>query len=519
MPTDETAVPRPTRRDFLKGSLAAGLVAAGAVHAPAATDRPRRGGTITLASTGGGSSDTLDANNCVLNTDYARAYQLYESLMEMDLAGVIKPALAEELTPNADATEWTIRVRRGVEFHNGKELTAEDVIFTLRRIVAKKFQASAVLAYMDVKNLVKVDNYTVRAPMHAPYSVLPSALYGEGQVSIVPVGYDPRKPVGTGPFKFKFFSPGVRSVFTRNERYWRAPEPYVDEVVIDDYPDETSQVNALLSGDATCVDQLTFASIKAIRNQGQKVNVSSGGGWVPFTMRVDKAPFNDVRVRQAMRLIVDRPKMRELVYGGYGLLGNDIFGRIDPAYDRAIPQRHQDIAQAKHLLKASGHDGLTVRLVTGPIQTGATELAQVFKQDAVAAGVTVNIDTVSSAAFYGPNYLSWTFAQDWWGTDPYLRQVGYSMIPGAPYDETHWDKSPYARRYNSLYHEALATVNAARQTELVHEMMEIDWKDGGYIIPTFTAVISGYSSRLHGVVSSETGEPLSQYELRRFWLS
>jgi peptide/nickel transport system substrate-binding protein len=355
--------------------------------------------------------------------------------------------------------------------------------------------------------------------MHTGYAVMPLSLLGDGEMSIVPVGYDPKNPVGTGAFKYESFTPGVTSTFVRNDNYWVSGQPYFDAVVMDDFADETSQVNALLSNDADAADQLSIASVQSLKNGGKTVIIWEGPGWVPFTMRVDQPPFNDVRVRQAMRLIVDRPQMRELVFGGYGLLGNDIFGIDGPDYDTSIPQRTQDIDQAKSLLKAAGHEGLTTTLVTAPIKTGAVQMATVFKQQASAAGVTVNLSSITSGAFFGPNYLKWTFAQDWWSGYPYMRQVGYSMVPGAPWDETHWAQSSYGPKYLSIYNEALKTVDPTAQADLAHEMMMMDFNDGGYIIPVFVPIIVGQSPKVQGAVNQKTGNPWIEYYFRTLWFA
>jgi peptide/nickel transport system substrate-binding protein len=533
--TEASVLGRQSRRDFLRhaaggsavigvGGLLAACGSSGPSSAPKASSsgssgKPKKGGTLTLASSGGSSADTLDGNNCLETLDFARAPQLYDTLMEVSADFVPQLHLADEVTPNADATEWTIRVRKGVEFHNGKPLTIDDVLFTFHRILANKYSGALGLVYMNLKHAKKLDKYTVRIPMTAGYSILDWSLAGNGEMSIVPVGYDPKHPVGTGPFKYQSFTPGTQSKFTRNPNYFVSGQPYLDEVVIIDYADETSQVNALLSGQATCADQLSIASVATVQSGGKVAKIWPGPGWVPFTMRLDQAPFNDPNVRMAMRLVVDRPKLQQLVYGGHGFLGNDIFGRADPEYDTGIPQRHQDIAKAKFLLKKAGKEGLTTTLVTAPIRTGAVQAAQVLKQQAAAAGITINLSSITSTAFFGPNYLKWTFAQDWWSGYPYLRQAGYSMVPGAPWDETHWDTSPYGARYLSLYKQALRTPDKAKQTAIAHEMQLMDYYYGGYIIPVFNPIIVGQSPSLAGVVSQKAGDPWIEYRFRQMWLT
>jgi peptide/nickel transport system substrate-binding protein len=522
-----------SRRDFLRNTLggAAALGVGGLLGACGSSNSsgtttttapsggtPKRGGTITLASSGGGSADTLDANAAVNTLDFARAPQLYDTLMEVDPNFVPRNHMADEVTPNKDATEWTIRLKKGIEFHDGKECTIDDVLFTFNRIITKKLSAASGLVVMNLKDAKKMDKYTVKIPMHSGYSILPFSLIGNGEMSIVPVGYNPKNPIGTGPFKYKSFTPGTSSTFLRNPHYFISGQPYVDKMVIDDYADETAQVNALLANQATCCDQLSFDSVAQVKSGSMVANIWKGPGWVPITMRIDVPPFNDVRVRQALRLAVDRPQLQQTVYGGYGFLGNDIFGRADPEYDTSIPQRQQDIPQAKHLLKKAGKEGLTVTLVTANIRTGAVPMATVFKQQASAAGININLNSLTQNGFWA-NYLKWPFAQDWWSGYPYLRQVGYSMVPGAPWDETHWTKSPYEANYLKMWKQALAITDESRQADIVHEMQKIDWNYGGYIIAAFNPVIVGQNPSLKGVVNQTAGDPWIEYRFRQMWLS
>jgi peptide/nickel transport system substrate-binding protein len=514
-----------SRREVLAGVAGAGaalsagslLGACGSTSAapPQHAGRPRRGGTLRAGLSGGTSSDTVDPLNPLNETDYARVYQLYDMLVTLDRNARPVMALAEEVTPNSDATLWTVRLRSGVTFHNGKDLTADDVIYTFRQILNPKSPAAgaSAMSFVDAAGMKKLDRLTVQVPCFRPfatfYDTLPLYYY-----SIIPVGFDPKNPVGTGPFKYKSFTPGLQSVFTRNDHYWQDGLPYIDQVVITDYSDEASQVNALLANQVDAVNLLSAQSITTISSGGAEVVISKAGGWTPFTMRVDQAPFSDVRVRQAMRLIVDRKKMMDIVFRGYGTLGNDVFGIWDPEYDHLLPQRQQDIPQAKYLLKKAGRAGLTTTIVTGDIAEGIVEAAQVFKQQASAAGVTVNIDRVTPSEFFGPNYLRWTFAQDFWGYYGYLPQVGFATLPKSPYNETHWDDPHYI----ALYNQALATVDNARRTAIAHEMQRIDHESGGYIIPYFPPLIDGHAARVHGIAPARVGRPLFNYDFKILWL-
>ena len=139
-------------------------------------------------------------------------------------------------------------------------------------------------------------------------------------------------------------------------------------------------------------------------------------------------------------------------------------------------------------------------------------MATVLKQQASAAGITINLQSITSTAFFGPNYLKWTFAQDWWSGYPYLRQVGYSMMPGAPWDETHWNTSQYGAKYLSLYKTALQHRRPDQAGRHRHEMQMMDYNYGGYIIPVFNPVIVGQANNLQGAVNQKSGDPWIQYQ-------
>lgn len=519
-----------TRRTALRSAVGgiAALGVGGALQgcgstspAPAAATGPRTGGTLIMACVGGGSTDTLDAHNALDNVDFARAPQLYETLLEFDpnTLPVVGSGLAEEILPNADATHWTIRLRKGVEFHNGKEMTADDVVFTFQRIIKGNHEGATLLAPVDIGNVRSVDRYTVAVPMHMPYSNFTITQTFPGVMSIVPVGYNPKAPVGTGAFKYQSFTPGVKSTFVRNPNYWRSGEPHLDSVVISDYTDETAQISALQAGQVTCIDNLSVEGVRALSGtSGVKVDTWPGIGWIPFTMRVDSAPFSDVSLRQAIRLMIDRPAMLQQVFGGHGRVGNDIFGISDPLYPRSIPQRHQDLEQAKFLLRKAGLANSSVTLITSDIRTGALEMAQVIKQQASGAGLTINLSQKTVDA-YNAGYLRWPFSQDWYDGSNYLLQTPYSMLPSSPYNETHWQKSPYAGRYYRLYDEAMRTTSSDRQAEIIAEMAHIDYNYGGYIIPIFSPVLAAQSDKLAGVKEQTgTAAPWVNYLFRTLWL-
>ena len=259
--------------------------------------------------------------------------------------------------------------------------------------------------------------------MDRPNSVFDEAMAVYGNC-IVPQNYDPSNPVGTGPFKYKSFRPGEQMVFDANKDYW-GQVPAVDAVTIIEFKDAAARVNALLGGSVEAISQLPAAQVNVVKGQGMNVLDATTGAWQPFTMRIDQKPFNDVKVRQAFRLIVDRQAMVDQAYAGFGWIGNDMYAPFDPGYPKDLPQRAQDLEQAKSLLQQAGYNNdLVVELTTSEdIGSAAVPAAQVFAEQAKGAGVTVNVNKVDHV-FYGDNYLKWTFAQDFWYTRNYLAPDG-----------------------------------------------------------------------------------------------
>ena len=357
---------------------------------------------------------------------------------------------------------WTIRVKPDIEFHNGKTLSAEDVLFTFQRIVDPKNPALGALSLkaLDIANAKKLDRHTVQIPCHTPFSsperhpgLLP-LLRRAGGLRLE------RTRSGPVPSSTSRSSPAGRAPSRRTSTTGKAGLPYLDRLVIRDFPGEVSQVNALGSGDVDVIDLISTYSIVAVRSGGNDVIITWGGGYTPFTMRVDRPPFDDVRVRQAFRLVCDRQGMLDTVFSGNGRIGNDVFGLRDVLYDSALPQRVQDLDQARSLLAQAGHSNLTVTLVTSAIGPGTVQVAQVLAQQAAQAGVTVNLKMVTPSEFFGPNYLRWTFAQDTWMYYPYFSNVLQATVAGLRSTSATRTTRPTRR----LYRQALATVDETEES-------------------------------------------------------
>lgn len=518
------------RRRVLAGLAGAGLAAgAGTLLAACSSSAPAPsasasasasgarsyGGNLQVGLTGGSSSDTLDPHKGVTDVDISRIQTLYEPLVTLDLqAQNVQYMLAESITPqNGSLTAWVIRLRPGVTFHDGKPLTADDVLFSIHRIFSLAAAGKIFLGPVDLNNTKKLDSLTVLVKLTSPVADYAQQLAAAPfDLLIAPTTLNPAKPNGTGAFKYQSFTPGQRSVFARNPHYWQHGLPYAGTLTIIDFPDTTSLADALSTGQVHAAGTLDPPQIPALDNaSGIDVVVSKAGSIIPFTMRVDQAPFNDVRVRQAMRLLVNRPQMIGSALDSYGTAASDVFSPYDPDFDPSLV-RQQDIPQAKYLLKQAGQENLKVTLTTSAVLSGVVAMATVLSEQATAAGVTITIQNVPTGTFFGPSYLQWKFSQDYYSYFPYLTQVAQSMLPGSPYNETH-TSNPH---YTSLYNQANATANAGLRKEILYEMQKYDFSNGGYIIPAYTDTLDAYSTKITGYAASRLGQPLMNYGFARF---
>jgi peptide/nickel transport system substrate-binding protein len=446
-------------------------------------------------------------------------WQLYDSLLGFDPDHKMIYLLAESYEPNADATVHTVRLKPDLVFHNGKAVSADDVVWSYERILDPKTGAAGVdlLGDLSPGNTKKLDDLTVQFTLDRP-----NAIFWESLAffcnAIVPVDYDPSTTaglIGTGPWMIESYRAGEQGVFKANPNYW-GEGPYADQLTMIEFADPTARMNALLGGTVDHCEMVEYGQADVVKgNPDLALLEAKSGGWKPFTIRIDQKPFSDVRVRQAMRLIVNRAEMIEQALSGYGWIGNDMYAPYDPGFPKDLPQREQDLEQAKSLLKQAGQEGLSVELVTSEaVGAGMVAAAQVFAEQAKGAGVTVKVNKVDPNVFYGEDYLKWTFAQDYWGTRNYLAQTTLSTSEKAPYNECRWKDAEWQK----IVDEAFQTSDETKRNELVSEAMTIEYERGGYIVWEYNVLLDAYNTKLAGLIPDSWGQSAckNRYNLMYF---
>lgn len=472
------------------GSSKGGATTGSTQTSGAAGGTPKPGGVLRVGIGGGSSAESFGGALVNGPAQTTRSQVFYENLIRMDGQMKLHNALIDEISPNSALDSWTVKLKPEVEFHNGKTVSADDVIYSMQRILNPKIGATASAQFLNVlAETKKVNAQTVEFKLHFPSVAFPQLL--SDVTYIIPTGTEEKTPVSTGPWKFKSYTPGQQVVLQRFENYW-GPKALADELILVELPDETARVNALLSGEVDAINQVPFVQVPQLEGNGNlNVVISETGGFNPITMRVDVAPFNDVRVRQAIRLLMSRKQAIDSALAGQGATGSDYFGRFSEAFEGGA-QREQDIEQAKSLLKQAGRENEAFELVTSPIAAGIVKACEVLAQNAKTAGVNMTTKLLEPSSFFS-RYDKWPFAIDYWVGLPYLVTSSIADGPGANIvNTTHFND----REFNSLFFQANKQTDEAKRLEIIKEMHNIEYERGGFLIWSFGNTVDAYSKKI-----------------------
>lgn len=486
----------------------------------AAAGEPKPGGVFRMAYSDGGTSETLDPQAFVSGTDQFRTLNIWDRLAEVQADNTVELWLAESIEPatEGDATVWVVRLKPDITFHDGKGLTADDVVWTFQRLLREDAPYySAVAPFVDGKQLKKLDDLTVELTLKQPYGDFPRYLANRF-LHILPDGADaftnPAECIGTGPFTLTEWTAGERAVLQKNPSWWKSGQPYLDgfEILQIDKP---SQINALLSGQIDGSEGFeALAQAQQLEgNPATQVFRLPGANVPNLTMRLDAKPFDDPNVRLAFKLAYDRQTLLDTLYLGQGSLGNDLHGKPFPSYNSELPQREFDPEQAKSLLAQAGYpDGIEVELVTGLYP----DQAQVFAEQAKQAGITVKLKKVPGEDIYNTDlyYLKAPFSETSWGAESFesIAPQGYTV--DSPYNETAWKRPDWDTRF----FEATGTVDEAERNAIYFELQQELYDEGGYLIGAYGDSVYGGSSTVKGVVEQVPGFIWNDARLELVWL-
>ncbi|MGW8353427.1 ABC transporter substrate-binding protein [Streptomyces wedmorensis] len=483
----------------------------------AAGGRPRRGGRLRAAFAGGGASETLDPHLANLFGDVARAKALFDKLADYGPDLSARPRLATRWEPNAGLDRWKVTLREAA-FHDGKPVTATDVLYSYRRITdpEKAFRAKASLEPIDLKASRALDGRTVEFVLKRPTAEFPNVLAAFGAY-IVPgreQDFD-RNPVGSGPFRLVSFAPGKSAVLRRNDGYWDGA-PYLDELELLVANEESARINALLGGQIEYAHELDPTTARAHEGGGRVEIIRLRNSTMQaFAMKTDRPPFDDKRVREAFFLIADRAELVAGALSGAGEIGNDLFGKGYEYYDASLPQREQDLDRAKALLKEAGAEGLKVTLDTSPVAAGFTEAATIFRDQAAKAGVTVTVRTGSKDSYWKDVLDSGTFCSYRSGAMPVEAHISQRLLTASTTNATKW----HHKDFDALYRQAQSTRDKAARAAVYARMQRRLHAEGGFLVWGFADWILGTARHVRGVETTAPANSLDWARFDKVWLA
>jgi peptide/nickel transport system substrate-binding protein len=386
------------RRDFIGRAAALGVAAPLATQLLAGTARanPVKGGHFIMGLNGGATTDTMDPAGATSTVMHNVNYSWGEGLVITDpLDGTAQPWLAESWEASADAKKWAFKIRKGVTFSNGKEMTVDDVVATLKRHTDENSKSGALGIMKSIGNNFRADGDNLVIDLETGDADLPYLL-SDYHLLIQPNGgFDnPEAAIGTGAYRSESNEPGVRHTLVRRDDHWMSDWAYYDSVEVLVINDLTARVAGLTTGKVHAINRVDPKTINLLtRAPTVKINNVSGRGHYVFICHVDTAPFDNNDLRLAMKYAMNREEMVDKILRGYGSVGNDF--PINAAYalfPDSIPQREFDTDKAAHHYKKSGHDGTPIVLRTSNAAfNGAEDAAVLFQQTCATAGIPIEI--------------------------------------------------------------------------------------------------------------------------------
>lgn len=507
--TDPSPVPSALpRRDVLRTLLAGGLAAtAGGIlvspaHAAAAA-QPRRGGRMTIATQSSSSADTLDPAKAGLSTDYLRMNMFYNGLTRLDATLAPQMVLAEEFATD-DAVTWTVRLRKGVVFHDGKPLTPADVVYSLNRHTIASTGSKVHSIAQQFASVTASGPHAVKIVLKGANADLPVILAIANFVIIQDGTTRFDTANGTGAFLCKEFTPGVRTVGVRNPNYWKPGLPYLDEIALFGIPDESARVNALLSGDVDWINDVNPRSARRVREEPRTVLLQARSGlYTDLVIRKDRGVGRHPEFALGMKYLIDREQIKRAAFRGYADIGND--QPIAPSnrfYFQGLPQRPYDPERARFHLKRAGALDLELPVVCSVAATGSVDMAMLLQQSAFKAGLKLKIKRVSADGYWSNHWMKSPMSFGNVNPRPSADLVFTQFFKSdAPWNGSLWK----SERFDQLLVQARAETDEAKRKQMYADMQALVHKDCGIGIPVFITILEGHSRRVRGASSHPLG--------------
>ena len=497
------------RREFLGRSAALGVttaLATGMLTTMGIAAEPKKGGYAKFGLAHGATTDSLDPGTYPdTGTQVPFWGAMSNSLTEVDANGNYVLDLAESAEPSDDAKSWVFKLRKGVTFHNGKDLTADDVVASYRHHMSADSKSAAKSLLEPVADIKADGKETVIFTLTGGNADFPY-IASDYHIPIMPANADGtadwQSGVRTGAFSFESYEPGVRAKLKRNPNYHKNGMPYFDEVEFLTIADVTARTNALTTGEVHWIGRADLKTLNLLqRNPEITITEVTGYGHYVLPMDTTVPPFDNVDVRTALKWALNRDDIAQKIFLGHATPGNDnpiapgIKFQVDPQ-----PKYTYDPDKAKFHLEKAGMPNLKVDLsVADAAFTGAVDVGVLYQEHAKACGIDINVIREPNDGYWDNVWLKKPWCASYWSGRPTIDWMMTTVYAkGAAWNETKWANP----RFNELLVSARAATDEKKRAEMYTEMQQLVHDDGGVIVLVFNNIVEAYSNQLaHNVIA------------------
>ncbi len=511
-----------SRRDFMSYALSVGVTAAAAnmMFATAARAEPKKGGIFKVAIGHGQTTDSLDPATWSNGYTFAFGKSVMGApLVQVDAKNAAVPHVAESFEPADGAKKWVFKIRKGITFHDGRSLTADDVVNTINYHIGADSKSPAKSVLSSVTSVKADGPDTVVFELTGGNADFPFLLT-DYHLSIYPSKdgkIDWAAGIGAGPYVMKSFEPGVKLVGERNPSYFGTT--WFDGIEMLSIVDTAARTNAYLSGEVHFIDRADLKTIDMLKTapDTELYNVS---GFAHYTapMHIDQKPFDNLDVRTALKYAINRQELVDKVLFGYGSPGND--NPLSKSMKYAIdpkPVYTYDPDKAKSLVKKAGMEGLKVDFsVSDAAFSGAVDAGLLMQEQAKAAGIDINVIREPNDSYWDNVWLKKPWCMCYWGGRPAADMLlSISLAADAAWNDTHF-KNP---RFNELLLAARAETDEAKRAEQYGEMQQLIHDDSGQMVLMFNNFVGSLSTKVgHNEINSDFDHD-GGYMYERWWMA
>ncbi len=508
------------RRTFLGRAalLGASALAPAMLAGAARAEGPVKGGTMRVGLGGGQTTDTLDPALASSEGPNTLMAQFGEKLFEVDAKGVIVPRLATEFGSSKDAKTWTFKIREGVTFHNGKPVTANDVVETMKRHADSKSNSAALGLMAGISRMSASGNEFI-AELQDPNADFPYIM-ADYHLIIQPDGgrANPAEGISAGPYKLVSQQPGVRYVFEKYAGYWDESRGHANTLDVTIINDDTARITAMQAGQVDMINRVA-PKVAALLERTKSVAVKSvpSRGHYVLVMRTNAKPFDNNDLRLALKYAIDRQALLDKVLLGHGTLGNDIpINKFYPLFADDLEQRAYDPDKAAFHFKKSGHEGPVLIETSEVAFPGAVDACQLFQQSAAKAGITLDIKRIPGDGYWSDVWNKKPFCASYWNGRP-TQDMVYSTIytTGAA-----WNESAYSNpEFDRTVVEARGELDAQKRVALYGRLGSMIRDEGGTIVPMFSNFIDAVGQNVGGWTDDPNAPLMNALAPVKCWLT